>query len=57
MDRMRELVMGANERHAKFAAKFFAFSQEKETACVEVVDVSAHNTCAASRLLTVAHHM
>ena len=38
---MRELVLGENERHAKFAAKFFAFSQEKETVCVEVVDVSA----------------
>ncbi|KAL1759171.1 armadillo-type protein [Schizophyllum commune] len=55
MDRMRELVLGANERHAKFAAKFFAFSQEKETACVEVVDDILEHLEEATPEQLVAH--
>uniref|UniRef100_D8QDI4 Uncharacterized protein n=1 Tax=Schizophyllum commune (strain H4-8 / FGSC 9210) TaxID=578458 RepID=D8QDI4_SCHCM len=55
MDRMRELVMGENERHAKFAARFLAFSQEKETACVQVIDDILEHIEEATPEQLVAH--
>ncbi|TRM60411.1 armadillo-type protein [Schizophyllum amplum] len=55
MARMRELVMGENEQHAKFAAKFCAFANEKESVCMEIVEDITRNLPEATAEQLVAH--